>query len=290
MSVVKIGIIGTGFGLYGLLPAFNSTQGFFVTCISGEKTKRLTDYCRKIGLEKIYTDWHEMITNEKLDAVAIAVPPNIQYKIAKYAIGRGIHVFTEKPLAVTLSQAEDLLQLAKRKKVKHMVDFEFPEIEAWKKVKELLSKKVFGSLMKICINWDFLSFDIKNQISSWKTDIKEGGGALSYYFSHTLHYLEHFGGEITDTKSVLSYSTESLNGGEVGVDLLAKFKNGVTANTHLCCNTRGLNRHQLVFICKKATIVLENTRSFTSGFTVKIHTNDNIKQLPIAFLKSTTSI
>ena len=286
MNRVKIGIIGSGFGLYGLLPAFNSVPGCEVTCIFGEKNKRLINYCKKINLKKIYTDWHVMLNKEKLDAVAIAVPPNAQYEIAKEAISKGLHIFAEKPLAATLNQASELLRLAKRKKIKHMIDFEFPEIDEWKKVKELLDRKKFGKLQQICINWDFLSFDIKNQKSTWKTNVAEGGGALSFYFCHSLHYLEYFAGEISDIKSMLSYSPQSLNGGDVGVDTLIKFKNGAVGNAHLNCNARGLNRHQLVFIFKGATIILENKNSFTSNFTVKIFTDSGLAQLPVSLERS----
>ena len=279
--MIKVGIIGSGFGLYGLLPAFNSTPGCKVVSIYGEKTDRLLSYCEKIGLKKIYTDWKKMLDNEQLDAIAIAVPPNVQYEIAKVALGMRIHILAEKPLAATYRQARELLDLAREKKIIHAIDFIFPEIEQWKKVKEMIDKKTFGKLRQIFLNWDFQSYDIKNKKSSWKTDTKEGGGALSFYFSHSLHYLEYFAGKILNFESLLSYSKESLNGADTGVDLLLKFENSTTGYAHLCCNVSGLNRHQLIFICEKGTIVLENENRITANFTIKIHTENNTKQLPI---------
>ena len=132
--MVNVGIVGSGFGLYGLLPAFNATVGCKVISICSSKTQRLLEYYQNIGLKKIYSDWQVMLANEKLDAIALAVPPNMQYQIAKVAIGRGLHIFAEKPLAVTYKQAKELLDLAEKNKIKHSVDFLFPEIEEWKKV------------------------------------------------------------------------------------------------------------------------------------------------------------
>ena len=279
--MVKIGIIGSGFGLYGLLPAFTSTRDCEVTSICGSKTKQLISYCQSIGLKKIYTDWQVMLTQEKLDALAIAVTPNAQYQIAKVAIQKGLHIFAEKPLAATYAQAKELLDLAEKLKIIHAIDFEFPEIEEWKKVKEIIDKKTFGKLKQIYLNWDFLSYDIKHRKSSWKTDVKMGGGALALYFSHSLNYLEYYAGEILSFKSQLSYSKESLGGGEVGVNLLLNFKNGVFGYAHLCCNTPGLNRHQLIFICQKGTIILENENSLVN-FTIKIYKNNKMKQISIS--------
>lgn len=277
--MLKIGIVGSGFGLYGLLPAFNSTPRCKVISISGKNTPRLLNYCRSIGLKKIYSDWQEMLDKEKLDAIAIAVTPNAQYEIARAAIEKGLHVFAEKPLAKTYSQAKELFILAEKKKIKHVVDFIFPEIEEWKKVKQILDKKKYGRLTHILVTWDFLSYDIKNKLKSWKTNVSEGGGALSFYFCHTLYYLGYFAGEILNLKGLLSYSRESLNGGEVGIDLLVNFKNGVHGNAHLDCNSKGLNRHQLTFQCERATIVLENHKSLTENFTIEISIFDKTKKL-----------
>lgn len=281
--MVKLGIIGSGFGLYGLLPAFNSTPGCEVVSICGKKTERLVSYCKKIGLRKIYSDWKEMLDQEKLDAIALAVPPNVQYQIAKVAIKKGLDIFAEKPLTVTLSQAKELLTLAEKKKIVHGVDFIFPEVREWQKVKELLDKKTYGNLKHISLNWNFLSYDIKNRIKSWKTDSNMGGGALSFYFSHSLYYLEYFAGRIKNIKSTLTYSDESLNGGEVGVDLDLEFESGVKGKAHMSCNSKSLTRHQLIFVCDDANITLENYDRITSGF--KIIISKGGKEKNLAFSK-----
>ena len=54
-----MGIIGSGFGLYGLLPAFNSIKKCQVVSMCGKKTDRLVNYCKGIGLNNIYTDWKD---------------------------------------------------------------------------------------------------------------------------------------------------------------------------------------------------------------------------------------
>ncbi len=270
--MLKIGIVGSGFGLYGLLPAFRSIEKCEVSCICGEKTVRLMKYCRKINLHNIYSDWKVMLEKENLDAIALAVPPNVQYEIAKVAINKGINIFAEKPLAVNYIQAKDLFNLAQRKKIIHVVDFIFPEIEEWQKIKEIIDKKTYGNLKHISVDWNFLSYGARNRILSWKTNPREGGGALSFYFSHTLHYLEYYAGEISTLKSLFSYPTKDKKDGEIGVDLIIKFKNGVNGNAHLYSGDRGLNRHQLILKFEKATIILENTKNVTENFTISINT------------------
>jgi len=278
---IRIGIIGSGFGLYGLLPAFNSINNCQVICICGKKTERLSSYCESIGLTKIYPDWEQMLALENLDVIAIAVTPRAQYNIAEKAIQKGLHVFAEKPLTTNYKEAKKLLLLAKKNKITTAVDFIFPEIDEWQKAKDLLDSKKYGKLEHISVDWNFLSYDIKNKITSWKTDVKEGGGALSFYVSHVLYYLEYYGGKIKKIKSLLSYSDKSKNGGEVGVSLDINFKDNVTGQVNFSCNSPCLNNHKVIFVCEKAKIILENNTNVTDSFELTVCTSEGSKNISV---------
>ncbi len=184
--MIKIGIIGSGFGLYGLLPAFSNLNGCQVVAFCGKQTDRVLKNCEVYGVPNLYENWEEMLDSEDLDAVAIAVVPDIQYDICFSAIKKGIAVFAEKPLAISVKQAKELVKISQKQKITNCVDFIFPEVYAFDKLKKFLIEKKFGTITDIDLQWDFLSYDIKNKIVSWKTDPQRGGGALSFYFSHCL--------------------------------------------------------------------------------------------------------
>ncbi|MEK7480181.1 MAG: Gfo/Idh/MocA family oxidoreductase [Patescibacteria group bacterium] len=251
--MLNIGIVGGGFGKIGLKPAFDSIRG-----------------CRVVGVCAGRSDWRTFLERNDLDAVALAVPPHVQYQIAKAAIRKGLHVFAEKPLAANLKEAKELCALAKKKRVTHGIDFMFPEIAEWQKVKELLDKKRYGALEHVSVEWDWMSGDLKYGRKTWKTSVRDGGGALSFYFSHGLHYLEHFAGKIQDARASFTYSPKSLNGGEVGLDMLLKFKGGATGDVHVSCNTPKLVRHRLTFVCERGAIVLDGKNTITDKFTVTV--------------------
>lgn len=287
--MIKIGIIGAGFGLYGLLPAFHSLPRCRVVAFCGKESPRLLDIIKESSLHgtiKLYQDWQKMLSYEELDAVAIAVPPGAQYDIAKMALEKNIHIFAEKPLTAQLAQALDLVDLATRKKVTHAIDFLFPEIDVWQMAKKLLAEKKFGEILHVAINWDFRSFDVRQKISSWKTDPNLGGGALSFYFSHVLYYLEYFVGTITSLKSCFSYSLNSLNGGEVGVDLDFEFHGGAAGVAHISCDSDQM-RHQLIFTCQSGQITLENQQNITENFILK--TLDNQRRETIVASEDLTA-
>jgi predicted dehydrogenase len=279
--MIRIGIIGSGFGLYGLLPAFHSLPNCRVIAFCGKQSPRLLNIIEKlslVGTIRLYQNWEEMLACGHLDAVAIAVPPTAQYPIARMALENNIHIFAEKPLAAQLTHAYDLLALATRKKVTHGIDFLFPEIDVWQMAKKMLDEKKFGEIRHVAVNWDFRSYDVRQKISSWKTDPSLGGGALSFYFSHVLHYLEHFVGPIKNLKSCFSHSPDSLNGGEVGVDLNLEFIGGAMGVAHISCDSDQM-RHQLIFTCQSGQISLENQQGITENFILKTIDNQGCETI-----------
>ncbi len=283
---MRIGIIGSGFGLYGLLPAFNSIKGCTVVALCGKKTDRLVSYCASIGLKNIYTDWQDMLEQEELDAIAIAVIPSAQYEIAKAAIKRGLHVFAEKPLAANLREARALLLLARKKKVTTAVDFIFPEIPEWQKAESLLKQKAYGRLEHFSVEWDFESFDIRTKKKGWKTDAKAGGGALAFYASHVLYYAERYAGRIKKLEAVFSYAKESRNGAETGIDLDLVFLSGATGNIHVSCNAPGMQRHSVLFIGTNGALALENQVDIADHFTLTAFQDAKTKHITVPKLKN----
>ena len=191
----KVAIVGSGFGMYGLLPAFSRIKGCKVVSICGKNSERMLNYCKKLDLNR-YTDWREMLQKEKPDAVTIAVIPSHQYEIAKFALENGIAVFAEKPLTTSFATSLEINKLAKEKELPNMMDFIFPEIPEWQATKKVIESGLVGKIHKINVDWAFLSYDLRNSIKSWKTDVQQGGGALSFYFSHAFYYLEYFLGRI----------------------------------------------------------------------------------------------
>ena len=51
-----------------------------------------------------------------------------------------------------------------------MVDFEFPEIPQWIHTKNILENGKIGEILSVELDWNFLSYDLANNIKSWKTD------------------------------------------------------------------------------------------------------------------------
>jgi predicted dehydrogenase len=262
---MRLGIIGSGFGVYGILPAFLAIEECEVISYCSRNPERFLKYkeSRKLSQKiNVYSDWREMFEKENLDAVAIAVIPEYQFDIAMKALEIGLHVFAEKPLTVTFEQAKQLKEKAEEKKLTTAVDFIFPEIYEWR-----IAKENIDNLISVKASWDFLSYDLANSVSGWKTSKGKGGGAASFYVSHMLHYIEYFAGEVSSMSSLFSHSEKSFGGAEVGVDALIYTKKNVVCNLHFSCASAYKKEHKIVFTFERGVIVLVSDGSVT-GFSI----------------------
>jgi len=88
----------------------------------------------------------EILKSKEIDIVAIITPVSTHFELAKQALLNGKHVFVEKPFTATVAQAEELVEIAAKKKLQIMVDHTFLFTGAVKKIKQLIDEEALGNL------------------------------------------------------------------------------------------------------------------------------------------------
>jgi predicted dehydrogenase len=95
---------------------------------------------------RVTADSSEVISSNEIDAVAIVTPVWTHFELAKAALENGKHIFVEKPFTSTSAQAEELINIAARKRLKIMVDHTFLFTGAVRKIKQFLQEGTLGKL------------------------------------------------------------------------------------------------------------------------------------------------
>ncbi len=114
MKKVRVGVIGVGrLGREHARLYANMKKSVLVGVVDTMR-ERAVDIARKCRTES-FTNYSSLFG--KVDAVSIAVPTDLHYRIAKDFLGKGIHVLLEKPITQTLSQAGKLILLSEKNKV-----------------------------------------------------------------------------------------------------------------------------------------------------------------------------
>ena len=187
---INLGIVGKNFGYNVIYKSFQKNKNFKIV---GFSFKSKINYSIKISKKiKIYSSWKKLILNKSIDAIAIASPPTSHKNIIKFAIKNKKHIFCEKPFTCSFNEANYICKLIKQKKLSHIVNYEFVEIDAFQIFKNnILNKK--NKIDKIKIDW-FLN--IKRKKNTWKEYHSKGGGIMFNYDCHDIYYLEFFFGKI----------------------------------------------------------------------------------------------
>jgi predicted dehydrogenase len=172
------------------------------------------DFATRLGIasDRAYGDWTEMLKGEasrpdRIDLVTVATPNSTHYEIAKAFLEQGIHVLCEKPMTVTLDEAEDLAATAKRSGTICAVNYGYSGYALVRHMRAMVKR---GDLGKIrLIKAEFAhgfhadAADADNPRVRWRYDPKLAG--ISAQFAdcgiHALHMASFVSGQEAHTLS-----------------------------------------------------------------------------------------
>lgn len=144
--MLRMGIIGYGYWGPNLVRNFNTANGSAVVMVCDMNSQSLKKVQKTYPQVRVTTDVNELIKDPEIDAVAIATPVFTHAALAKQVLEEGKSVFIEKPFTHTVAEAEELIELAEKKKLKIMVDHTFLYTGAVRKIKQLVEDGILGDL------------------------------------------------------------------------------------------------------------------------------------------------
>src|SRR2546430_1841384 len=147
MKLTNIGVIGLGYWGPNLLRNFAENEAAQLRWICDLDEKRLGSMSRRYPMAQTTTDYRAVVNDPTLEAVAVVTPVATHFQIAKELLRAGKHVLLEKPLAATVHEAEELIEIAEQNKRTLMVDHTFVYTGAVRKMKEIVSSGELGELL-----------------------------------------------------------------------------------------------------------------------------------------------
>src|SRR5689334_6267125 len=113
-SDIGLGVIGCGgFGLYAL-QQFVQIPGVRLAGMAGTARPASIAAARRFGLEDV-EDIDRLLSRQEVDLIYIATPPFLHFDQARRALEASKHVICEKPLALTVEQADELIAFAQKR-------------------------------------------------------------------------------------------------------------------------------------------------------------------------------
>lgn len=212
MDKIKLGVIGLG--SMGKRHMYNclKLQGAQLTAVADVSKKALKS-ATKLGVEKVYKDYKELLNDSGVDAVIIALPTHLHVECAQAAAKCNKHILLEKPLARSTTEGKQMLDVVKKHNVKLCVGYPLRFSVPCQKLKARIDS---GELGEIQIAYatnvgtgPFVhraAFNAPVPVPEWWWN-KEltGGGALIDLGSHMINITRWLFGEVDEAKSYLGY-------------------------------------------------------------------------------------
>jgi predicted dehydrogenase len=233
---IHVALIGTGnIALANHLTGIRLARDAAVTALCDPNEAALAAASRATGVTKTWTDPMALIREAAVDAVIIATPNRVHRDIAVAAAAGGRHVLCEKPLAMTVEQAEAMVAAVERAGVRHMTAFTYRFVPAMRFMRHLVRTGQIGT------PWHFRAQrfqDWDRRAIGWRQRLSEAGsGEVGDMLSHRLDFAHHLVGPITRVMAVTrriwdqrvdDQGREHPSDTEDWVGCLAEFGSGVT--------------------------------------------------------------
>jgi predicted dehydrogenase len=147
---MNIALIGYGYWGPNVAKNIFANKALNLHTICDLKQERL-DKAHNLYVEqsRYETDYHKLLNNDEVLAVAVAVETSAHFQVVKDALNAGKHVYVEKPFTSTVKEAEELAKLAKSKGLIIHVDHIMMYHPCIKKIRELVDNNELGDILYI---------------------------------------------------------------------------------------------------------------------------------------------
>ena len=216
--------------------------------LCGRDEAALKAAAEKFAWEAYETDWRKLILRPDIDAIDITTPSDAHKEIAMAAAQNGKHVFCEKPLALNLSDAREMLECVKKNGVKHQIGFNYRFVPAVQLMKNIIEAGQLGNIRHVRASYlqDYIIDPNFPLVWRLRKEIC-GSGALGDLGAHFIDLARFLVGEFKSVtgmqktfitsrplvEEMAGLSASAIEGapcGEVDVDdasvFIAEFENG----------------------------------------------------------------
>lgn len=146
MKNFSAGIIGLGYWGPNVLRNIIDVDSFKdIYCYDIDQSK-LDKNKRRLPSIRLVNRYNDILNNDDINCVFICTPPATHYQLAKDALLNNKNILIEKPMTVSVKEAEELIEISNKKSLKLMVGHTFEYSPAVEKIREIIGKGILGDI------------------------------------------------------------------------------------------------------------------------------------------------
>ncbi|MEM9224215.1 MAG: Gfo/Idh/MocA family oxidoreductase [Pseudomonadota bacterium] len=240
MPRLKWGLIGGGEGSQ-IGPAHRLGAGIdgafeFVAGALDHRPQEGRAYGQALGLaaDRAYGDWREMLEKERarqtdrLDLVTVATPNATHYEITRAFLEAGFHVMCEKPLTLTVAEAEDIVRLAEAQRLICAVNYGYSGYALVREMRAIVARGELGRVRVVVAEFSHGhhadAADADNPRVRWRYDPQQAGVSAQFADCgiHAMHLASFVTGQNVERLSADTVSC--VPGRELEDDAMVNFR------------------------------------------------------------------
>lgn len=245
---VRVGMIGYGFMGRAHSNAYRKVNQFFslshrpeLTALCARDQAKAKAFADNWGYASVETDWRKLVERKDIDLIDIGSPNNTHLEIALAAAKAGKMVLCEKPLAMNIREAEQMVEAVEKANVPNMVWFNYRRVPAISLAKQIIDEgrigRPFHYRATYLQDWTIAEDVPQGGATLWRLDVDvAGSGVTGDLLAHSIDTALWLNGPISEvtahTETFVKERIHQETGKKqaVGIDdacmFLARFKNG----------------------------------------------------------------
>lgn len=245
-KTIRIGLIGAGGVARSIhVPGFRRCPDVELAAACDVDAGALSS----IGIARQFTRVEDLVEHGGVDAVVNATPNFLHRDVVLAAVAAGKHILCEKPLALDVSQAAEMLRAAEAAGVVHMTAFTYRYTPAVQYMRHLVAEGRLGDVRTVRAAY---LMAMSRHLTGWRsTRAQAGSGALADIGSHLVHLAQFLAGGITAVTALKRrYREEPESDVEDWISFLAAFESGASGTFEIsrACAGRGAGITEDLFI------------------------------------------
>jgi predicted dehydrogenase len=246
LSNIRIGLIGAGGAARAIhIPGFALYDGVEIAavCDSNREAAAAT------GVPDVTSDIGNLLARDDIHAIINATPNYLHREVVLAAARAGKHILCEKPLALNVQDAREMLRAAEAAHIVHMTAFTYRYVPALSYMRHLVEQGRLGKLRTVRAAY---LMALSGHLLGWRSvKAQAGSGVLADVGSHLMQMVELAAGPVDSLcASSRRFREDPASDVEDWIAFLADYRNGATGTVEIArvCPGRGAGITENIFI------------------------------------------
>ena len=187
-KTLRVGIVGAGgIAQYYHVPYYRRCKNVRVVAACDVSAAALEQMKSKHGIKNLFHDYRELLQMDDLDIISICTSNDMHHPVAMAAIEKGLDIFCEKPLAMTLAEAREMYEAAKAKGIRTGVNFSHRRTPAAQLAREIIASGALGQIEYVAAIYAVGGAKYAEHPGTWRNDrTRAGFGGMGDMGAHII--------------------------------------------------------------------------------------------------------